>query len=268
MSNTYTAPSTTLSAPPAVRTVCFRAAATLCNAASLAFNTVTVNPALAECATPESMGRVIGFGGTAANAARIVAPVLWGNLFAISWRYTYYVSAFVAMISATAYITAATYGRIVHAAAWVKDHATALLVSREALRTSAVKRTRELLLRLHVAASYHATFDHYPHAPGRVMPLLLRPLHLACPSLSFSLSRTRAGLMNDLEHVLMTRGYACEDVETEGLCRKLIDRAFPDLMDDSSPAEQEQALREQLAVLDLEKRNAVDRASWAAGLHA
>ena len=36
-------------------------------------------------------------------------------------------------------------------------------------------------------------------------------------------------LMNDLEHVLTTRGYAVEETETEALCRALIDRAFPEL---------------------------------------
>ena len=67
--------------------------ATALNACALAFNTVTVNPALAECATPESMGRVIGFGGMSANAARIFAPVLWGELYAYRWQLVYYVSS-------------------------------------------------------------------------------------------------------------------------------------------------------------------------------
>ena len=47
----------------------------------------------------------------------------------------------------------------------------------------------------------------------------------------------------------------CENEETEALCRALIDRAFPDLTDDATQPEQERALREQLAVLDIERRN-------------
>jgi hypothetical protein len=73
------------------------------NAVSLAFNSVAVNPSLAECATPESMGSVIGFGGMSANAARIFGPICWGSLYRGAWRHTYYVSSIVGLLSAASY---------------------------------------------------------------------------------------------------------------------------------------------------------------------
>ena len=43
-----------------------------------------------------------------------------------------------------------------------------------------------------------------------------------------------------------------EETETEALCRALIDRAFPELIDDATHGEHMVRLREQLAVLESE----------------
>ena len=64
-------------------------------------------------------------------------------------------------------------------------------------------------------------------------------------------------LMHELEHVLTTRGYAPEEEETEELCRALIDRAFPDLTEEVDPSEQAIALREHLAVLQIQSQSAL-----------
>ena len=63
--------------------------------------------------------------------------------------------------------------------------------------------------------------------------------------------------MHELEHVLTTRGYAPEEEETEELCRALIDKAFPDLTEEVDPSEQAIALREHLAVLQIQSQSAL-----------
>ena len=177
--------------------------ATTLNGVSLAFNTVTVNPALAECATPQSMGRVIGVGGMSANGARIFAPVLWGSLYHIHWTYTYYASTAVGLSSVLAFGAARLYTAIESAAWWMRRN-TIALIARTANRAAAIQR-----------------------------------------------------LMHELEHVLTTRGYAPEEEETEELCRALIDKAFPDLTEEVDPSEQAIALREHLAVLQIQSQSAL-----------
>jgi hypothetical protein len=65
--------------------------------------------------------------------------------------------------------------------------------------------------------------------------------------------------MLDLEHVLTTRGYSPELEETEMLCREVIDSAFPDLTanDAAAPEHQALTLKEQLSLLDIQKRGYV-----------
>jgi len=109
------------------------------NAVSLAFNSVAVNPSLAECATPESMGSVIGFGGMSANAARIFGPICWGSLYRGAWRHTYYVSSIVGLFSAASFALAALYSQLAVAALWLRINAQKLL-SRDAERHAAVER--------------------------------------------------------------------------------------------------------------------------------
>jgi len=109
------------------------------NAVSLAFNSVAVNPSLAECATPESMGSVIGFGGMSANAARIFGPICWGSLYRGAWRHTYYVSSIVGLLSAGSFALAALYSQLAVAALWLRINAQKLL-SRDAERHAAVER--------------------------------------------------------------------------------------------------------------------------------
>ena len=67
------------------------------------------------------------------------------------------------------------------------------------------------------------------------------------------------------------RGYCCEREETEALCRALIDRAFPDLTADATAdasREAQRLLREQLTLLDIERRGAEGSFKELATLHA
>ena len=53
--------------------------------------------------------------------------------------------------------------------------------------------------------------------------------------------------------MLTTRGYQTEDVETEDLCRAVIDKAFPDLTAELA-VDASTALSEQLSLLAVQKR--------------
>lgn len=134
------------------------------------------------------------------GARHLTWQVLWGGLYTLDWRYTYYVSAVFGLGSAAAYVaerlslpnqsacwrasdvltsrlrryaTAGLYGTIVIAATWVRKHTAQFLISREAQRTAAVRRLLDELEHVLTTRGYECEKEVGPSSADHSQPLCL-----------------------------------------------------------------------------------------------